>query len=297
MNEQAAVEAVRLRKQFAEFATHYNSATRLPDETVTQIGRGYPCYVVRVMDEQRKDPKTQGLSIDETLWIDKTSWVVRKTATHEKTFFYSGSAHIPIVENTDTAYNTAELNSPVPDDLFRFKPPADAVLVAKFKEGMLGGADLTGEAAPDVQLIAADGKRTPLSSYRGKPVLLDFWATWCGPCVASMPKLAKLYEEATPKGLVVLSVDEDEDEKAATDFLSKHNYTWPNTHDDGKLGDAFKKIGIPLILLLDPQGKIVFYKSGADDSELRKAVAGLGSEFASLAREKPQPCELTSKSN
>jgi len=85
----------------------------------------------------------------------------------------------------------------------------------------------------------------------------------------SMPELAKLDQEATPKGLVVLSVDENEDPKTATDFLAKHNYRWLNTQDDGKIGDAFKKEGIPLVVLIDPQGKIVFYKSGAEDAELR----------------------------
>lgn len=111
------------------------------------------------------------------------------------------------------------------------------------------------------------------------------------------PGLAKLAQEATSKGLVMLSVDKDEDEKTAKDFLAKHNYTWPNTQDDGKIGDAFKKNGIPLLVLIDAQGKIVFYKSGADDAELRKTVAGLGPEFASLAAEKPQPCQMASKSN
>lgn len=112
-----------------------------------------------------------------------------------------------------------------------------------------------------------------------------------------MPALARLAQEATPKALVVLSVDEDEDERATKDFLAKHNYTWPNRQDDGKIGDAFKKNGIPLVVLIGAQGKIVFYKSGANDAELRKAIAGLGPEFASLAAEKPQPSQMASKSN
>lgn len=131
---------------------------------------------------------------------------------------------------------------------------------------------------------------------RSRPVLLDFWATWCAPCTESMPKLAELEKEAAPKGLVLLSVDEDEDATTATEYLAKHHYTWPNTQDDGKIGDAFSKMEIPLVVLIDSQGKIVFYKTGADDAEIRKAVAGLGPQFTFLAStEKPQPCQIVSR--
>jgi len=102
MNEQAAMEAVRLREDFAKFAGHYISATRLPDQTTTEI----PCYVVRVTTAQRKGPKTEGFSHDETLWIDKATRTVRKTIEHEDTFLYAGSAHIPIVEDTVVTHKT-----------------------------------------------------------------------------------------------------------------------------------------------------------------------------------------------
>ena len=282
LNEQGAFEAVNLRKELAEYSGHYNSASRLPDEEIFQDGIEVPCYVVQVKTEQRKGPKSVGVSLDETLWIDKAAWTVRERVGHENSFFYSGGAHIPLVQDVVTIYGKAELNSAVPEVLFHFEPPADAKLVAKFGDNMLG-AGLTDEAAPDIQLVAADGRQVPLSSYRGKPVLLDFWATWCGPCIASMPQLAMLDQEAAPKGLVVLLVDEDEDVKTATDFLANHHYEWPNTQDDGKIGDAFEKMAIPLYVLMDANGKIVFYKSGEDDDGLRKAIAALGPEFASLA--------------
>ena len=134
-------------------------------------------------------------------------------------------------------------------------------------------------------------------SYRGKPVLLDFWATWCQPCIASLPKLAELAKEAAPKGLVLLSVDEDREEKRATDFLAKHNYTWPNTHDDGSFHEAFNRLGIPLVVLIDEHGKIVFWGSGEDERDLRMAIAALGPQYASMApAPKPQDaCDIASK--
>jgi thiol-disulfide isomerase/thioredoxin len=294
-NEQDAQRAVDLRKEFVDFYKHYESATRLPDEVIFQNGIEIPCYVVRVSASQRKGPKVEGVSTDETLWIDKATWAVRKTASHENSFIYAGGAHIPIVTDAVTTYSTTELDSSIPQALFRFEPPADAKLVRNFSNGF--GSDLTGESAPDVTLVSADGKRMPLSSFRGKPVLLDFWATWCGPCVASMPKLAQLDKEAAPLGLVLISVDEDEDAKTATDFLVKHKFAWPNTHDDGKIGGAFKKDAIPMIVLINAQGKIVFDKTGDDgDVGAREALASLGPEYASLAPvQKQQPCQTPPK--
>ena len=143
--------------------------------------------------------------------------------------------------------------------------------------------DMTGQDAPDVQLVAADGTSVPLSSYRGKPVLLDFWATWCKPCVESLPKLAELSKETAPKGIVLLGVDEDREDKKASDFLAGHNYSWPNTHDDGSIHEAFNRVGLPLIVLIDAQGKVVYYKGGEDDYGLRAAIAALGPQYASLA--------------
>jgi thiol-disulfide isomerase/thioredoxin len=295
INEWSAQGAVQLRKDFADLSKHYESATRLPDEVIFARGIEIPCHLVKLDTTQRKGPKAEGFSSTETLWIDKAAWTVRKTVRHDDTFISSGPVRIPMVQDTVTTYEIAELNGPVPDALFHLEPPADAKLVSKFNDGF-GGPDLTGEAAPDVQLVGANGKQVPLSSYRGKPVLLDLWATWCAPCVASMPMLAELNREAAPKGLVTLSVDEDEEPNDATDFLAKNRYTWPNTHDDGKIGDAFKKTGIPLIVLIDAQGKIVFYDAGGDDAGLRKALASLGPEYASLAApQKPSPCETASK--
>jgi thiol-disulfide isomerase/thioredoxin len=294
MNEGAAWQAVNLSKQLAGFSKHYSSADRLPDAVLFQDGIAIPSYVVHVSAAQSKGPKSETYSLEATLWIDKTTWAVRKTVAHENTFLGLGGARIPLVQDTVTTYQTAQFNTAVPEAVFQFVPPQDAKLVAKFPD--TPGANLTGETAPEVQLVAADGRKVPLSSYRGEPVLLDFWATWCAPCRASLPRLAKLQQEAAPKGLVMLSVDEDEEAKTANDFLAKNHYTWPNTQDDGKIGDAFNKGGIPLVVLIDAQGKIVLYQNGdyGNDDALRKALAGLGPQFAGLETAQ-QPCQTASR--
>ena len=114
---------------------------------------------------------------------------------------------------------------------------------------------------------------TPLSAYRGKPIFIEFWATWCGPCLDLMSDLKQLYSE-TAKSVVWLSIDSDEEADVATTYLSQERMSWPNYHDqDGSLGKAFGRDGIPLGVLIDAEGKIKFYKSGYDISELRAALA------------------------
>lgn len=294
MAEARIRQAMRLRKEFANMAKLYSSATRMPDEVLHDTGYDVPCYVVRVTSADRKLAKSTDESMTDTLWIDRQSLVVLRREQREDTF--TVAVKIPITIDSITRYSTVQLNAPVPNALFHFDPPTDAALVAKFSNRR-PGLDMTGQSAPDVSLVAADGASVSLSSYRGKPVLLDFWATWCQPCVASFPKLAELAKETAPKGLVLLSVDEDKEERKAIDFLAKHNYTWPNTHDDGSIHDAYNRVAIPLVVLIDGQGQITFYGSGENDSGLRTAIAALGPEYASLApAPKPQEaCDITLK--
>lgn len=80
----------------------------------------------------------------------------------------------------------------------------------------------------------------------------------------------------------MLSVDKDRDEQKASDFLRERHYTWPNTHDDFNILDAFNRGGIQLAILIDAQGAIVYYGSDEDDG-LSAAIASLGPQYASPA--------------
>ena len=290
-------QAMRLRTDFGDMANLYSSANRMPDEVLHDTGFDIPCYVVRVTNADRKGPRTAEESMTDTLWIDRQTMEVLRREQREDVFIMAGTVNAPITIDSVTRYSKVQLTAPVPEALFHFHPPADADLVTKFSHRRRSGLDITGQLAPDVQLVAANGASVSLSSYRGKPVLLDFWATWCQPCIESFPQLAELAKETAPKGLVLLSVDEDHEEKRAADFLAKHNYTWGNTHDDGTLHQAFNRLGIPLVVLIDAQGEIVFFGSGEDDHSLRTAIAALGPEYASLAPvPKPQDaCDMASK--
>jgi thiol-disulfide isomerase/thioredoxin len=109
-------------------------------------------------------------------------------------------------------------------------------------------------------------------------VLLDFWATWCVPCRESLPALEKLYQENGAKGLVLLSLDEDDDNpQKATDFCAMHKVPWPNFHASKDIREKFPVHGIPYFVLLDSFGKVTFSHAGLDENSLRMAVAALTS--------------------
>jgi thiol-disulfide isomerase/thioredoxin len=179
-----------------------------------------------------------------------------------------------------------ELDQEKPAISFTFVPPGDAQLVEAFSNPIGSGMrpELVGKPAAELQLKSKEGATTNLSSLRGKPVFLDFWATWCGPCKGMIPDLVKLHDETAPKGLVWLGIDSDENPEAAEKFISPEHIPWRNYHDlDGAMGAAFERNSLPLGVLIDAQGTIRFYAAGYETKDLQWAISKLGPEFGSLA--------------
>ena len=291
--DMGVMDAKRLRENMVYLAKPFKSARRLPDETITWNGQPVLCEVVEVQnaDQKRHIPD---YTFNTTIWIDADRGTVLKTVEHAHSFLMP--AHIPFEEEVVTIYPKTVLDGVVDEGLFTFTPPADARLIPEFPDPMESmGANKTGDIIPALKLKSADGKVVELASFRGKPVLLDFWATWCAPCVASMPQLAEIYKEGKDKGLVLLSVDQDQEAVTATGFMAKKGYAWPNFHDgDGEIGKLMGASGIPRLVLIDAQGTVVFDTTGSDENKMREHLAKLGPEFADLApKSKPSPCAGT----
>jgi cytochrome oxidase Cu insertion factor (SCO1/SenC/PrrC family) len=95
--------------------------------------------------------------------------------------------------------------------------------------GIAHHAEMIGQLIADATFVAPNGKETTLSSYRGRPLLIDLWATWCGPCLTALPALNSIYSEVKDKGLQMISfdeagdpVDEDRDAARAIKYLARH---------------------------------------------------------------------------
>ncbi len=114
-------------------------------------------------------------------------------------------------------------------------------------------------AAPEFTLRDLDGKAVRLSSYRGKVVFVDFWATWCGPCRRSIPHLKNLHARYGKKGFVILGLSVDhEGAGVVRDFVRKNAIPWTTALADEKTMDAFGEIRfVPTAFLIDKDGRIV----------------------------------------
>ena len=131
---------------------------------------------------------------------------------------------------------------------------------------------MIGKPAPDFSTTDIDGNPISLKDYRGKVVLLDFWATWCGPCIAEMPNVKKIYDTYKDIGFVVIGISLDNDASEVCDFLKECELPWRQIFDgqDGHLKKLFQIRGIPSLWLIDREGKVISYKTRG--AELRKLV-------------------------
>ncbi len=119
-----------------------------------------------------------------------------------------------------------------------------------------GQPPLAGHPAPSFTLSALDGTKLTLASFRGRPVLLNFWATWCVPCRTELPALQRFAQEQQGRW-AVLGVDELEDRGAVTNFAQSLDITYPLATDtDGSVGQRYNIGGLPSTFAVDAQGII-----------------------------------------
>jgi len=125
-----------------------------------------------------------------------------------------------------------------------------------------------GVIAPNFKLKTPEGKSLSLSSFRGKPVLINFWATWCGPCVEEMHILQQIYPEWSNKGLTILGINEGDPANKVTGFIQRYGITFPIVIDgDQEIANLYSVRYMPTSVLLDKAGVILVVAFGGFDTK------------------------------
>lgn len=148
----------------------------------------------------------------------------------------------------------------------------NAAVKAQYNKAVAAEATKVGAQFVDFEMVNGDGEKVALSSFRqeGKYLLVDFFASWCGPCKASMPTLAELDKNFGKKGLVTLSIatwDKVEDYKKA---VEDHKITWANIIDtENKGADVYGVAGVPTFILFSPEGEILVRSHDVNDVKVK----------------------------
>ena len=137
---------------------------------------------------------------------------------------------------------------------------------------------IIGKQAPDFKFITLDGKSKKLSDFQGNFVLLDFWGTWCGPCVVGIPYLKKAYKKYNNQGFEIISISNDirsgMTEQELKKWVTERNIKWNQVMDkkDARIQKLYKIIQYPTLFLINPQGKVIKMDSGLLGEGLDKTL-------------------------
>ena len=278
-------QAQDTRKHLIDMQKLFLSAVFLPNEDLDVNGKHVNCRVIKALQKELPGLSPKIVS-QVTFWIDEKEDVIRKIVEHTEGPLRPAHPEDQYLSERTLIFAVADLEiASGPNQLFTFTPPLNAALVKDFDSDplMVRLHGLVGKPAPRVELGSDDGPTVALKSFSGRIVLLDFWATWCVPCVESLPSLERLHQEAAPKGLVMISIDEDEDPKRAADLWAKRKEPWPNFHTNKEIDKQFPEHGIPYFVLIDGSGNVVFSDAGLDENSLRAAIAKMSPAFASVS--------------
>jgi thiol-disulfide isomerase/thioredoxin len=128
-----------------------------------------------------------------------------------------------------------------------------------------------GGTAPDWQLKNADGQVHSLTQYRGKVIVMDFWATWCGPCAKVMPRLQKVHEKLADKGVVVLGVNSWEKSDPVA-MMKEKRYSYELLLNGEQIAEAYKVTTLPVVYIVGTDGKIIYCHEGPDQKDLSAVI-------------------------
>jgi len=168
-----------------------------------------------------------------------------------------------------------------PSDVDAIVKAKRAEIASKKKTAMLEQSKLNPEEAPAFTVATLDGRTVALEDMRGSVVILDFWATWCGPCRRELPLVQKTYEDFSSEKVEVLAVSVDSDTSVVRPYVERNNLTLPVAFGR-HLGQAYGASSIPLLVIIDGSGKLRYAHRGYHpdlEGLLQEEIRGLLEEL------------------
>ncbi len=134
-------------------------------------------------------------------------------------------------------------------------------------------ADAGGSADLSLKLVSLDGQQVQLSQYSDKTLFVNFWATWCPPCVAEMPEIQALFSKTDPNRVAFFLISVDQDWDKARQYVQRKSFDFPVFRVDGSIPASFRSQGIPSTFVIKPDGTIAMKRVGMasyDNQEFRE---------------------------
>lgn len=240
--------------------------TNAPSAVATEMKE----IVTRIQGKLKEGKKTEADLAENLKEFDAllAKHATEKTDEVAQALYMKAMLYLQVLENSTKAEELVQqLKTEFPET--RLGKGADKLLETIKKQGeaaKIRSSLVAGAKFPDFEEKDLDGKPLSIAAYKGKVVLIDFWATWCGPCVRELPNVLKAYEKYHPQGFEIIGISLDQDETKLKDFIKEKNMPWQQYFDgkgwNSKLGSKYGIQSIPATWLLDGEGKII-------DSNLR----------------------------